>query len=256
MTTYRRRSIAHDWPFGAVVDQNGRVLDAATLDAEGRRMLVSLQNFGSWLAGQRWYVDGLLWPAPEPWKVAMGGFPFSIRQLPATVFCRYLSRPLGDVLGSTAVSFGALLGPLLRATQCVVELHVDVDAGRPVCREVRILPAESTGELTRTPNVPLDAFVGRYVQTWYAVSGTHRPIQRRAFTPEVLQTVARIYRANPKHPAQAVAEYHGWRSPKKQWTADRVGRARVSRAIRAAREDGHLGKAPGARRKGEEGGSG
>jgi hypothetical protein len=250
--TYRRRSHPENWtPFDVVVSPNGDALDPAQLDEGGRRMLAILRSFGSWLMGQRWYLDELLAPAPAPWVVGMRGYPSSIRRLPATVSCRYLSSPLEAILGSSPLSYGAFVGRVVRATQCVVELRVDVDGGRPVCREVRILPAEAPGELTRTPNVPLDDLVGRYIRTWYAVSGIPRPIQRRAFTPAILQAVALVYRANPKRPAQAVAEHFGWRSPRKSWAADLIGRARASRAIGAAREEGYLRKAPGERQKGE-----
>ncbi len=251
VTTYRRRSAPLGWPFAAVVSPNGDVLDAAQLDAHGRSMLASLQGFGSWLRGQRWYVDDLLAPAPEPWAIGMRGFPFSLRQLPAAVPCRYLSRPLNTILGSSPVSYGVLMGRLVSATQCVVQLRVDIEAGRPVCREVRILPAEVDGAITRIPRVPLDDFLGHYIRTWYAVSGTPRPKQRRALTPAILQAVAVAYRANSKRPAQAVAEHFGWRSPNLSWALDASGRARVSRAISAAREEGYLRTAPGDRRKGE-----
>jgi hypothetical protein len=167
----------------------------------------------------------------------------------------HLDRPLGQIVADGPQYEEAVMARIDAAVEYFVDVVLAIENGRGVCRSASALPA--AGGLPPVVHIPVAEFVRNLMGVIQEVQPAYRP---RSLTPDRLREVAKVYRSNPKRPAAAVAEYLGGTGHARAVNPDELeeerrarlrARARASRAIDAAREQGYLGKAPGERRKGE-----
>lgn len=239
-----------------------------------------------WQLRSRCYLEGTLQRAPQRFafpdgrdKVSVFGAPPQLAtSLPARVWCRYLrgrdpgpapkladaptaSGTLAYWLDAGDQDFDSIMQRLEAATQYVVELVLDIDAGdQAVCREVVVRPPQAPPGLSwqqygsgvvaidhqgticqpedhwfisGLPDMPIRKITFECVAAWRRATGTKLPKRRRGFTPDVLSEVTREYRHGKSRSKVALAM--GW--------VDGAGwpnRDRAKRAIHAAVEDGYL----------------